>query len=238
MYDIWSPYDTRFTDQPQTPPRLIAIQQAWHVALLDLRPLIDDAHRDIDQVYARVQPFQDYTQGTPPSPQDVPEIESLCRLALERGGAGQSVLQEVFLRLAGNAAEPRSLPFLLDMLRFTRRGDSFGPSRRQLALWALARLARWHHLPEAYQALRAGLDDRNAEVRLTAAALLLDANLEAGLDVPPQVVAKLQQMAQDEPDEDVCRSISRYLDEPWAHKQANTSQPSPANGDAPRKTIG
>jgi hypothetical protein len=89
-----------------------------------------------------LRPFHEYIDSTPPSPEDIPEIERLSRLAAEKGGAGQGRLQEALLRLVGNAAEPRSLPFLLDMLRYSKRGDSFGPERRQLALWALARLAR------------------------------------------------------------------------------------------------
>ena len=222
MYDLWSPYDPlpedRLEEQVHSDQRLIAAQQTFHVALLDLRPLIDDPQRDAEQVDAALRPFHEYLDSTPPLPDDIPEIERLCRLAAEKGGAGQGRLQEALLRLVGNAAEPRSLPFLLDMLRFTKRGDSFGPERRQLALWALARLARWHNLPEAYAALLASMDERKAEVRMTAMDLILDAYLDAGRDAPLDVFARMRQMAKNDPDEAVRRLAKRFLHESWARK--------------------
>ena len=100
------------------------------------------------------------------------------------------------------------------MLRFTKRGDSFGAERRQLALWALARLARWRNISEAYAALLASMDDRKAEVRMTAMDLILD----AGRDALPDVFARMRQMAKNDPDEDVRRLAIRFLHEPWARK--------------------
>ena len=103
MYDIWSPYDPSPMDTPEEQERanrrLIDIQQSFHVALLDLCPMLDDSQRDIEQVHAVLRPFHEYIDSTPPSPGDIPEIERLCRLAAEKGGAGQGRLQEVMLRL-------------------------------------------------------------------------------------------------------------------------------------------
>jgi hypothetical protein len=150
------------------------------------------------------------------TPSDMPEIEALCRLVLERGGLRQNEIQEVLLQLVGATAAPESLPFLLDMWRYTRRGDHFGPDRRRLALWGLARVALFHDVPKAYAALREGLDDRRAEVRLTVADLILNAYLSAKRSVPQKVVGKMQQMARADPDDDVRRTIRRFLREPWA----------------------
>lgn len=145
MYDIWSPYDPSPEDTPKeqvhSDQRLIAAQQSFHVALFDLRPVIDNPQRDAEQVDEALRPFHGYIDSTPPLPDDIPKIERLCRLAAKKGGAGQERLQEVLLRLVGNAAEPLSLPFLLDMLRFTKRGDGFGPERRHN--WLCGRWRVW-----------------------------------------------------------------------------------------------
>ena len=85
-----------------------------------------------------------------------------------------------------------------------------------MALWGLARIAIFHNVPEAYDVLREGLDDRQAGVRGTAANLILDAYLDAGRDVPAGVVDKLRQMGRSDPDNGVRRAIRRFLREPWA----------------------
>jgi hypothetical protein len=74
----------------------------------------------------------------------------------------------------------------------------------------------FHNVPEAYEALYTGLEDRNADVRFTVADLILNAYLNARRDVPPQVVDKLRQMARSDPDDSVRDAAQRYLREPWA----------------------
>ncbi len=108
------------------------------------------------------------------------------------------------------------MPFLLEMLRYTRRGDRFGPQRRQLALWGLARITILHNVLEAYIALGEGLDDHRADVRYTTADLVVNAYLSAGRDVPQDVVDRLRQVARSDPDDSVRRAVQRYLCEPWA----------------------
>lgn len=156
------------------------------------------------------------------TPADLPEIEAQCRLVLELGGLDQNNIQQVLLRLVGATAAPESVSFLIEMLRYTRRGDHFGPERRQLSLWGLARVAIFHNVPEAYAALREGLDDRRAEVRITTADLIINAYMDRFSDhrqVPQDVVDKLCQMAESDSDKDVRRVIQRYLRGPWAQSQ-------------------
>jgi vesicle coat complex subunit len=88
-----------------------------------------------------------------------------------------------------------------------------------LALWGLARVAIFHNIPETYAALREALDDRRAEVRITAADLILEAYLSARRAVPQDVVDKLHEMARSDPDDDVRRATQRFLHEPWAQSQ-------------------
>ena len=222
MYDIWNPFDPGPDDtsreRARLTKRLVELQQALHVALLDLRPVVENVRRTEDQVDTALRPFHTEFDDVPVHHDDLPEIERLCRLVWEKGGTDQAVLQRILIGLVGNTASPSSLPFFLDALCFTKRGDSFGPERRQLAIWGLARLARWHDLPEAYAAVQSGLDDRHPEVRLTAADLLLDAYLDARRTVPPEVRSKLAQMAKTDPDPDLRRQFSKYLDEPWGDK--------------------
>ena len=104
------------------------------------------------------------------------------------------------------------------MLHYSRRGDQFGPERRQLALWGLARIAIFHDVSEAYEALREGLEDHHADVRFTTADLILNAYLDkrsAHQKVPQDVVERLQELARTDPDDSVRRVVRRYLREPW-----------------------
>jgi vesicle coat complex subunit len=71
-------------------------------------------------------------------------------------------------------------------------------------------------VPEAYDALQEGLNDRQAEVRGTAADLILNAYMSARREVPEDVVDKLRQMAHSDPDNGVRRTVRRFLREPWA----------------------
>jgi hypothetical protein len=190
--------------------------------LPQLRELIEDPDRDANDVFQVLRPYHQQAREVPMTPDDLPELEALCRLILERGGSRQSEIQRVLLRLVGATAEPTSVPFLLEMLHYSKRGDQFGPERRQLALWGLARVAIFHDVPEAYEALKEGMNDHRAEVRLTAADLILNVYLDRESvhhQVPSNVVDKLEEMAQSDPDDYVRRRIKKFLREPWAQKK-------------------
>jgi hypothetical protein len=201
--------------------RLQRDQQAVRAILPRLRREIENPNRDFNSVSETLSPFYKGGRDLPMTPADLPELESLYRLILKRGGPRQNQIQEALLRLVGATAAPDSIPFLLEALRYTRRGDHFGPERRQLALWGLARIAIFHNVPEAYAALRAGLDDRRAKVRITAVDLILNAYLRARRSVPQKIVDKVRQMARSDRDDDVRRLVQRFLREPWA--QLNNS---------------
>lgn len=222
MYDTWSPYDPSDADSPKDRARQRKIlrhrQQIIRDMLPRLRREIENPKRDMNSVGEVLRPCYEAGWDLPMTPADLPELEALCWLVLERGGLRQNQIQEVLFQLIGATAAPESVPFLLEMLHYTRRGDHFGPERRQLALWGLARIAIFHNVPEAHDALREGLNDRNAEVRGTAADLILNAYLGVRWEVPADVVDKLRQMARSDPNKDVRRSIQRYLREPWAQK--------------------
>jgi hypothetical protein len=223
LYDTYIPYDSMESDSLEAEARwrerLARDQQAVRAMLPHLRQEIENPERDIDSVYQALRPYYEAGRDLPMTPADLPEIEALCRLVLDRGGLRQNEIQEVLLRLVGATAAPESVPFLIEMWRYTRRGDHFGPKRRQLALWGLARIAIFHNVPEAYRALRDGLEDRRAEVRLTAADLIIDAYLDARRSVPEDVVDQLREMARSDPDDDTRRAVQRFLREQWAHRE-------------------
>jgi hypothetical protein len=221
LYDTWSPYDPNPADSPEDQARLRERlqrdQEIVRAVLPRLRREIENPDRDMNSVHEALKPYyQQIGRYLPMTPADLPELEALCWLVLERGGLRQNEIQKVLLELIGATAALESVPFLLEMLHYSRRGDHFGPERRQLALWGLARIAIFHNVPEAYAALREGLNDRRAEVRDTAASLILDAYLDAGREVPAGVVDKLRQMARSDLDNGVRRAIRRFLREPWA----------------------
>jgi hypothetical protein len=226
MYDTWNAYDPNPSDSPEDEARrqerLQQAQEIVRAVLPTLRQEIENPNRDMNSVFEALKPYYHETGGdVPMTPDDLPELQTLCRLVLERGGLRQNEIQTVLLRLIGATAAPEAIPFLLDMLHFTRRGDHFGPERRQLALWGLARVAIFHNTPDCYAALWQGLDDRNGEVRGTAADLILNAYLGARRKVPKPVVDKLVQMARSDPDEDVRRWIKSFLREPWADRRVD-----------------
>ena len=220
LYDTWNPYDPNDADSPadraRLRKRLEQDQRTIQKMLPCLEREIKNPRRDMNSVGEVLRPYHLLAREAPMTPADLPELERLCRLILERGGLRQNEIQEVLLRLIGATATTESVPFLLEMLHYSRRGDCFGPQRRQLALWGLARIAIFHSVPEAYAALPEGLDDRHPDARYTAADLILNAYLDARRKVPVNIVDKLRQMAQCDPDPSVRRAVQRYLREPWA----------------------
>jgi hypothetical protein len=218
LYDTWSPYDPNphhSTEDEACIQRTIQQKRrALREMLPHLRQKIENPDRDINSVHSVLTPYYDARDGVPMALADLPGIEALCRLALDKGGLCQSHIQTALLRLIGATAAPESAPFLLEMLHYTKRGDQFGPQRRQLALWGLARIAIFHQLPGTFTALREGLDDRQAEVRLTATDLIIDVYRGTNQPVPRDLIEKLQDMADHDSDEYVRRTIERFLEEP------------------------
>lgn len=223
-------YDTHISFDPwpeETAVDLAHRQQRLELAQLSVRALlpylqneINNPKRDENDVYQILRPlYLDTGHDVPMMPADLSEIEAMFHQILTVGGTRQAEIQEVLLRLVGATAAVGSIPFLLAALHFTRRGDQFGPNRRQLALWGLARIAIRHNQADAYQALREGLNDRRAEVRLTAVDLILNAYLDAGRKVPLNVVTALKEMATNDPDKDVRRVVQRCLREPWINSE-------------------
>lgn len=205
-------------DKARVQQMLRAEQQAMRKALPRLRDEIENEERDPDSVYNAVRPYYQAGHYLPMTVDDLPLLERFCRRILEVGGPRQAQIQEILLRMIGATAVPQSVPFLQEMWQYSRRGDQFGPERRQLALWGLARIAARHNQPQAYATLRQGLDDHHADVRYTAADLILDAYLTAQRDVPQDVVQKLRHMAESDPDRQVRWAARRYLKEPWAQE--------------------
>lgn len=228
VYDTWSPYDPSEYDSSENRARLRErLERGREIvrALLPrLRREIENPDRDEESVFQILRRYhQEVGRDLPMQPADLMEIETLCQMVLTIGGPRQSEIQRVLLRLVGSTAAPQSVPFLHEMLHYTKRGDQFGPERRQSALWGLARVAILHDVPEAYAALYEGLEDRRAEVRLTAADLILDAYLDrrsACEEVPQGVVDKLRQMTASDPDDTVRRVAQKLLREPWAQAHA------------------
>jgi hypothetical protein len=229
LYDTWNAYDFNpnvpSEDEARRQERLRQDQEIVRAVLPELRLEIENPDRDMNSVFEALRPYHHQTGGdVPMTPGDLPELEALCRLVLERGGREQNRIQTILLRLIGATATPESIPFLLEMLHFSRRGDHFGPERRQLALWGLARIAISHHAPEIYEALRAGLDDLHADVRFTTADLILSAYLNARRQVPRSVVDRLEEMVRSDPDKHVRRRCERFLREPWVGDEIDEAE--------------
>lgn len=229
LYDTWNAYDFN----PNIPPedearrqeRLRQAQEIVRAMLPDLRKEIENPKRDMNSVFEALRPYYHETVGrVPMTPDDLPQLETLCWLVLERGGRQQNEIQTVLLHLIGATAAPESVPLLLEMLHFSRRGDHFGPERRQLALWGLTRIAISHHAPEIYEALRVGLDDHHADVRFTTADLILSAYLDAQRKVPRSVVDRLEEMARSDPDKHVRRRCKSFLREPWVDGEIDEAE--------------
>lgn len=225
-YEIETSYDPYPEESPQETARrrerLERDREIVRGMLPELRREIENPDRDLYSVSQAIKRYRHETFGDVPlTADDVPELEAMCRTILERRGPRQAQIQTVLLHLIGATAAPQSVPFLLDMLHYGRRGDLFGPERRRLALWGLARIALLHGVPEAYEALQEGLEDHHANVRFTATDLILDAYLDAGCEVPRSVAEKLEEMAGSDPDSHVQVRAKRFLREPWAQDRTN-----------------
>ena len=229
LYDTWNAYDPNPNyspeDEARRQERLRQAQEIARAVLPDLRQEIENPDRDMNSVFEVLRPYHQQTVGeVPMTPNDLPELQALCRLVLGRGGREQNRIQAFLLRLIGATAAAESVPFLLEMLHFGRRGDHFGPERRQLALWGLARVAIFHDVRQVYEALRAGLDDHHADVRFTTADLILSAYLDARRKAPRSVVDRLEEMARSDPDKHVRRRCKSFLREPWVDSEIDEAE--------------
>lgn len=132
--------------------------------------------------------------GLPPG--DLTRAQELYRRVFDRGGTGNTIIQEELLYLIANSRDPTSIPFWIEMLQLSKPRDRFARRRRTMALAALARLAIGLDVPEAYEALRAvAHDDRRPDVRALAIHYWGRAYLDAERPLPPEVVDELSDIA-------------------------------------------
>ncbi len=88
LYDTWSPYDPMEGDSTEDNARrrvrLQRDQQAVRAMLPHLRQEIENPNRDMNSVYEVMAPYFQSGRDLPMTPADLPELETLCRLVLER----------------------------------------------------------------------------------------------------------------------------------------------------------
>jgi hypothetical protein len=70
---------------------------------------IENSGRDLNSVGEVLRPYYLSAREAPMTPADLPGLERLCRLILERGGSRQNDIQEVMLRLIGATAAVESV---------------------------------------------------------------------------------------------------------------------------------
>jgi hypothetical protein len=98
VYDIWSPYDPRETDPPELKAklrrRLEHHQHMVRAMLPRLRREIENPERDLNSVGEVLAPyFQEVGRDLPLTPADLPELETLYHLILDRGGSRQNEIR-------------------------------------------------------------------------------------------------------------------------------------------------
>ena len=219
-YDIHNAYDPypRDTEEDieRVKQKLVEYQQAMRKAFPRLRDEIESEDRDLDSVYNAARPFYESSNYLPMHEDDLPVLEHFCRRILELRGPRSTQIQKILLRMIGATASPESAPFLQEMWRYSRQRDHFGPERRQLALWGLARIAVRHELPEAYATLQEGLGDPHADVRYTAVDFISDAYYIVDKKIPLQIMERVRDIADLDPDKVVQRLAHRSLQQTWA----------------------
>lgn len=217
MHYIYNPYDVLPCETEEEWARSQAIieknRQTIRDLLPQLRKVIEDPQREKEDVSRVLRPYYIETRAVPMTPEDIPELESLCRLILEKGGEQGQKIQEMLLSVISSTAAQESIPFLLDMLHGPQPKGRFGPRWRELALVGLGRIALIHERDEAYEALHEGLEDRHADVRYTTMALIANAYLNAEREIPKAVLVKFHKIARSDPDKDLRQDAKRYLRE-------------------------
>jgi hypothetical protein len=126
---------------------------------------------------------------------DLARAQDLYRRVYERGGAGNTYVQESLLGMIAKTANVSSIPFWLDILNWTRPRDIFAVSRRKSVMAALALLAVRRNAPEAEAALWQLAQHPQAEVRELAVEYLGHAYARAERPFPPDVLARMGEIA-------------------------------------------
>ena len=129
---------------------------------------------------------------------DLPLAETVYMRAVERGGPGNTHTQRKLLDLMGWTARPESVPFWIDLLELRRRRDSFSRTRQTYALAALSFLVIRDSTPAAVDALLQATHQGIPALRAQALRHLVAAFAQADRPVPPEVIARMEQMAKTE----------------------------------------
>jgi hypothetical protein len=154
-------------------------------------------------------------------PHELPRVQELYRRVVAAKGTGKSFAEEALLSLIACALEPSAVPFFVEVLSVAPPRDQLAAQRRKYALAALALLAylgdegaltalldATHHPHPQARALAAyylravfvGVDEVELELSNEPAAEAEDdAELELRRDIPPQISARMGEMATHDP---------------------------------------
>lgn len=125
------------------------------------------------------------------APADVPRAQAVYRRIFAVGGTGSMDAQPVILTLLGGSADPKTVPFWLEMVDLTKPRDMFRQERATLSLAALALIAIRHDEAAACNALHQLTRHPNPEIRAQAVYYLHQAYANAGRTVPEPILADM-----------------------------------------------
>lgn len=126
---------------------------------------------------------------------DVMKAQTVFRQVFEAGGPGSIIAQEVLLDLIATVADPRSLPFWIELIDYRRPRESFYKRRRTIIFAALAFLAIQRNTTEVYDALVQLTSHALPEIRELAVEYLGKAYRMIDRTIPPAVIARLSEIA-------------------------------------------
>lgn len=122
-------------------------------------------------------------------------VQALHRRVYDIGGAGRSQVEEALLRILAASEDSALVPFWVETRDLSRPRDTLTPTRRGLALAALARLCIQRGTPAAWDALRGSTRHARPEVRALAVRYLGRTYLETERELSPTAVEELVDVA-------------------------------------------
>lgn len=129
------------------------------------------------------------------SADDMQRIQAVYHRVAAAGGPGNTLVQEMLLKMLALSADPTTIAFWQELLDINRHGDSFARQRRQTALAVLALIGITYAEPAAYSALQTATRHANIDARAMAIAYLGRAYFEAKQSLPADVQAQLTDIA-------------------------------------------
>jgi len=186
-------------------PRLrCQYQQALEALCAEMR----NPARERKAVWERIGQLE--TSGSP-SPEHIPALIELERIARETGGTAYVDVEQTVFREMARLSHPDLLPFLVEAFQYRRSYDKFAVRRREYSVDIVATITARTGDPRAMTALGEMLSGPTPKIRGVALSIIYEAYEREGCEMSPAVLDHFWRLGKSDPNWRVRQTALAYL---------------------------